>query len=104
VSQCMVSSQHTLVQHVSAVARLLRERFNVLIMMSCICRARYVAYRQAGYLTPFSVRKTPYKQKIFSMGTHIIKEYTGCRETVSAACAMAFAWQQQAFAWASDGI
>lgn len=50
-----------------------------------VCRsvwARYVAYRQAGYLTPFSVRKTPYKQKIFSMGTHIIKEYTGARETV----------------------
>jgi hypothetical protein len=45
-----------------------------------------VAYRQAGYLTPFSVRKTPYKQKIFSMGTHIIKEYTGARETVGLAC------------------
>lgn len=50
-----------------------------------VCRgiwARFVAFRQAGYLTPFSVRKTPYKQKIYSMGTHIIKEYTGARETV----------------------
>jgi hypothetical protein len=52
---------------------------------ACVCcalQARYIAYRQAGYLTPFSVRKTPYKQKIFSMGTHIIKEYTGARSTV----------------------
>lgn len=53
-----------------------------LSMMWCLCRARYVAYRQAGYLAPFSVRKTPYKQKIFNMGTHIIKEYTGARDTV----------------------
>lgn len=42
-----------------------------------------MAYRQAGYLQPFSVRRSPYKQKIFSMGTHIIKEYTGARDTVS---------------------
>lgn len=46
------------------------------------CRARYVAYRQAGYLTPFSVRRSPYKQKLFTMGTHIIKEYSNCRDTV----------------------
>lgn len=84
----MVSSQHTLLQHVFAATGHVQLRFILLNMLLFLRRARYVAYRQAGYLTPFSVRKTPYKQKIFSMGTHIIKEYTGCRETVGAAGAI----------------
>jgi hypothetical protein len=28
------------------------------------------------------VRRSPYKQKLFTMGTHIIKEYSNCRDTV----------------------
>eukprot|EP00882_Tetradesmus_deserticola_P000913 GHRQ01000992.1.p1 GENE.GHRQ01000992.1~~GHRQ01000992.1.p1 ORF type:complete len:517 (+),score=232.21 GHRQ01000992.1:150-1700(+) len=44
--------------------------------------SKYVNYRRAGYVKPFWARRTPHKIKLFHMGSHIVKEYTGAREAV----------------------
>jgi len=45
-------------------------------------RTKYAAYRSAGCIAPFHVRRTPYKVKLFTLDSYIIKEYTGAREKV----------------------
>ncbi|WIA36954.1 hypothetical protein OEZ86_008194 [Tetradesmus obliquus] len=44
--------------------------------------SKYVNYRRAGYVKPFWTRRSPHKIKLFHMGSHIVKEYTGAREAV----------------------
>eukprot|EP00775_Hariotina_reticulata_P002663 gene2663-2963_t len=45
-------------------------------------RSKYVAYRSAGCIAPFHVRRTPYKVKLFTLDSYIIKEYSGARDKV----------------------
>jgi len=45
-------------------------------------RDKFAAYRKAGLLRPFHVRRTPYKCRMHSLGGNIIKEYAGARQKV----------------------
>jgi hypothetical protein len=41
-----------------------------------------VAYRKAGYIKPFHIRRTPYKCRMYLLGSYIVKEYSGARQKV----------------------
>lgn len=45
-------------------------------------RDKFAAYRKAGFVKPFHIRRTPYKCRMYSLGGYIVKEYSGCRQKV----------------------
>ncbi|KAI8464551.1 MAG: kinase-like domain-containing protein [Monoraphidium minutum] len=43
---------------------------------------KFTAYRKAGFVKPFHIRRTPYKCRMWSLGGYIVKEYSGARQKV----------------------